>query len=112
MRELQNCVERAVILCDGPEIRPEHLRLEPDSRERPRIADAVDLSGTLAEVRERAAGLAEREAIAEAVSQADGDRTAAAARLGISLSTLGRRLREASSGSEEGALEPEPGPVS
>jgi transcriptional regulator with PAS, ATPase and Fis domain len=111
VRELQNCIERAVILCDGPEIRPEHLRLQPDVRERPRIADAVDLSGTLAEVRERAAVLAEREAIAEALRDCDGDRVAAAARLGVSVSTLGRRLRDASAEEETAAAEPEPGPA-
>jgi DNA-binding NtrC family response regulator len=101
VRELQNCIERAVILCDGPEIRPEHLRLQPDLREAPRIADAVDLSGTLAEVRERAASLAEREAIAQALRESGGDRAAAAERLGVSLSTLGRRLRDHPPGADD-----------
>jgi DNA-binding NtrC family response regulator len=92
-RELQNCIERAAILCDGREVRPEHLRLaEPDSRA-PRMSDVMDLSGSLAEVSRRAAALAEEEAVRAALQEAEGDRARAAARLGISVSTLGRRLR-------------------
>jgi DNA-binding NtrC family response regulator len=93
VRELQNCIERAAILCDGREVRPEHLRLaEPDSRA-PRMSDVMDLSGSLAEVSRRAAALAEEEAVRAALQEAEGDRARAAARLGISVSTLGRRLR-------------------
>jgi len=43
--------------------------------------------------RERAADRAEQEAVEIAMRDAEGDRARAAARLGISLSTLGRRLR-------------------
>ncbi len=93
VRELQNCLERAAILCDGREIRPEHLRLADGGSEGPRLADVIDLSGTLAEVAKRASARAEEEAVALALREADGDRAAAAERLGISLSTLGRRLR-------------------
>ena len=95
VRELQNCLERAAILCDGREIRPEHLRLGDGETAGPRLADVLDLSGPLAEVGKRAAARAEEEAIARALQEADGDRAAAAERLGISVSTLRRRLREA-----------------
>ena len=94
VRELQNCLERAAILCDGPMIEPEHLRLDPPVRGGPVLGDVLDLSGTLAEVVKRAAARAEEEAIALALREADGDRAAAAARLGVSVSTLGRRLRQ------------------
>jgi DNA-binding NtrC family response regulator len=94
VRELQNCLERAAILSDGPTLEPEHLRLEAGPRGGPTLADVLDLSGPLAEVRERAADRAEEEAIDLAMREADGDRAAAAARLGVSLSTLGRRLRQ------------------
>jgi DNA-binding NtrC family response regulator len=92
VRELQNCLERGAILCDGPLLRPEHLRLEPPRRG-PALADVVDLSGTLADAVARASLRAEEEAIAIALREAGGDRAAAAARLGVSASTLGRRLR-------------------
>jgi DNA-binding NtrC family response regulator len=93
VRELSNCLERAAILCDGSTIEPAHLRLEAGPRGGPSLSDVIDLSGTLADVRERAADRAEQEAIALAMREAEGDRQAAAERLGISLSTLSRRLR-------------------
>ncbi len=58
----------------------------------------LDLSGPLAEVLERASARAEEEAIAAALRESGGDRAAAASRLGISLSTLGRRLRQSANG--------------
>jgi DNA-binding NtrC family response regulator len=96
VRELQNCLERAAILCDGLEIRPEHLRLRADSERGPSLGDVLDLSGPLAEVSARAAARAEEEAIQQALLETDGNRAAAAERLGISISTLSRRLRAAS----------------
>jgi DNA-binding NtrC family response regulator len=95
VRELQNCLERAAILCDGREIRPEHLRLGDGGTGGPSLADVLDLTGTLAEVSRRAAARAEEEAIARALSDTGGDRAAAAERLGISVSTLARRVRPA-----------------
>jgi transcriptional regulator with GAF, ATPase, and Fis domain len=93
VRELQNCLERGAILCDGGEIRPEHLRLSEHSEIGPTLGDIMDLSGPLPEVARRAATLAEDEAIKRAMQECDGDRSAAAERLGVSLSTLSRRLR-------------------
>ena len=95
VRELQNCLERAAILCDGLEIRPEHLRLRADADRGPTLSDVFDLSGPLAEVAERAAARAEEEAIKLALLETDGNRAAAAERLGISVSTLSRRLKAA-----------------
>jgi DNA-binding NtrC family response regulator len=92
VRELQNTLERAVILCDGTEVRPEHLRLQPGTSG-PSLADVVDLRGPLAEVVERASALVEQEAIRLALAECGGDRAAAAGRLGLSVSTLGRRLK-------------------
>ena len=95
VRELQNCLERAVILCDGTTIEPAHLRLDPPVRSGPTLSDVVDLSGPLPEVTKRVVARAEDEAIALALRETDGDRAAAVERLGISLSTLNRRLRKA-----------------
>jgi DNA-binding NtrC family response regulator len=93
VRELQNTLERAAILCDGAFIQPEHLRLVGPGAGGPSLADVIDLSGTLAEITRRAVDRAEEEAVRLAVREAGSDRNAAARRLGISLSTLGRRLR-------------------
>jgi len=94
VRELQNCLERAAILTDGPVIGPEHLRLEPPVHGGPALGDVLDLSGPLSDVAKRAALRAEEAAIALALREADGDRARAAARLGVSVSTLNRRLRQ------------------
>lgn len=92
VRELHNCVERAAILSTGLEIQPADLRLDPPQAG-PRIADVIDLSGTLADVARRATVLAESEAIRLAMAEAGGDRPAAAARLGLSAPALARRLK-------------------
>jgi DNA-binding NtrC family response regulator len=93
VRELQNCMERAAILADGAQVGPEHLKLGGDGGG-PRLGDVLDLSGTLAEVVRRAEERAEEEAIRLALLDTRGHRAAAAARLGVSVSTLNRRLRE------------------
>jgi DNA-binding NtrC family response regulator len=102
VRELQNCMERAAILCDGEVIEPRHLLLDPPVRPGPALADVLDLSGPLAEVSARAAARAEETAVELALREAGGDRPAAAARLGVSVSTLNRRLRQ---GEERGGGE-------
>jgi DNA-binding NtrC family response regulator len=93
VRELQNSLERAVILCDSDTIRPEDLRLDDGEGRGPSLADIVDLSGSLAEVSRRTVALAEEETIRLALAETGGDRTVAAKRLGISASTLSRRIK-------------------
>ena len=93
VRELQNCMERSAILCEGTVIEPAHLRLTAPPAGGPSLADILDLSGPLAEIVKRAGARAEEEAIALALREAGGDRSAAAGRLGISVATLNRRLR-------------------
>ncbi len=93
VRELQNCLERAVILSDGTEIRPEHLHLQPQEQGGPRLADVIDLSGTLDEIVRRVSLQAEQEALDLALRECEGNRGKTAARLGISVSTLNRRLK-------------------
>ena len=92
VRELQNCIERAAILCDGVVILPAHLRLTAPVGG-PSLADLFDLSGPLPDVVRRATERIEDEAIRLALEAAAGDRVAAAERLGISVSTISRRLR-------------------
>jgi DNA-binding NtrC family response regulator len=94
VRELQNCMERSAILAGGVAIEPEHLRLVPALSGGPTLRDVLDLTGSLAEVAKRAATRAEEEAIALALKDTGGDRASAAERLGISLATLNRRLRQ------------------
>jgi two-component system, NtrC family, response regulator AtoC len=113
VRELRNVIERAIVFCRSVAIGPEHLGL-PGSRSIPPLrpisstpeggvamsaspsalppvgATAVYGSGTLAS----AVDAVERERIAQALAQCDGNQTEAAALLGISRRTLLRRLDE------------------
>jgi DNA-binding NtrC family response regulator len=101
VRELQNCLERAVILSDGPSIGPQHLRLD-QAAEGPTLADVVDLSGTLADITRRVVARVEEDAVRQALLESGGQRKAAAERLGISLSTLNRRLSAREAGATPG----------
>jgi DNA-binding NtrC family response regulator len=84
VRELRNVLERALILADGPVIRPEHLWIE----------GAVQQSGTIAPGSE-ATSLAdlERQTIERTLAAVGGNRRQAATKLGIGLRTLYEKLK-------------------
>ena len=81
VRELSNALERAAILCDGQQIRPEHLILGM-----PGQAAAMSQPTTLVE--------AEKAAIEAALRAEDGNRERTADRLGISLRSLYDKLKK------------------
>ena len=90
IRELQNAIERAAILCDRNTIEPKDLNLKSsDSAAR----DALDLSGTLEEASARATRLAERIKIADTLRGA-ASRNEAAEALGISVRVLNAKIKE------------------
>jgi DNA-binding NtrC family response regulator len=91
IRELENCIERAAILCDGGVIERRDLHIEGPSTDA--LRDALDLSGTLEEVTARTARLVERLKIAEALEQTE-SRADAAEKLGISVRTLAGKMKE------------------
>jgi two-component system response regulator AtoC len=93
VRELQNCMERAAIMARGMEVEPADLLLGGPPPDAATLGDVLDLSGTLADVARRGAEAAEEAAVRLALREAAGDRNAAAQRLGISASTLARRLK-------------------
>ncbi len=93
VRELQNGIERAVILCAGDVIEPEHLRLDAQAARRPQIADVIDMSGSIAEVRDRASDAAEAELVARALTRAEGSVEGAAELLGLSANALRKRIK-------------------
>ncbi len=90
IRELENCIERAAILCDGATIERRDLHLGDASTDA--LRDALDLSGTLAEAAERTTRVVERLKIADALLR--GSRTEAAEVLGISVRTLAAKMKE------------------
>jgi two-component system, response regulator FlrC len=95
VRELDNLLQRALILVNGPVIRPEHIQFElANEMPQPGAAAAADagrsLAGSLVQ--------AERDLILDALRNHQGSRREAAERLGISPRTLRyklARLREA-----------------
>jgi DNA-binding NtrC family response regulator len=88
VRELENVVERAVILCEGDEIRVKHLLVEGG---RP-IAEPAPTP-----LRERTEGVTaetERAAILAALQEAQGNKSKAARKLQISRGTLYNKIRD------------------
>ena len=83
VRELRNALERAAILCEGGLITTEHLSLDNGRRgARPPVdASTTDLSAV------------ERDMIAQVLADCSGNKSKAAARLGISRTQLYVRLR-------------------
>ncbi len=98
VRELQNGIERAVILCNGDVVEPEHLRIDAHVASRPSIADVLDLTGSISEVRDRAADAAETEVVNRALAAAGGSIEEAAATLGLSANALRKRLKRMNEG--------------
>lgn len=96
MRELENVLERATLLCAGGTITVADLppAIAPHSRQMaPEVAPVSVIEGS--NFRERVAAF-ERHLILQAISDAGGDRRAAAHTLGLGLSTLYRKLEELS----------------
>jgi Nif-specific regulatory protein len=86
IRELENCIERAVLLCDGEVIRSEHL---PPSLQMIRKTEAV-ASRSLTETIENK----ERELIVDALKKSRGSQRNAAKELGITERILGYKLKK------------------
>jgi DNA-binding NtrC family response regulator len=94
IRELENCIERATILCDHNVIERPDLHLDPAER----VADdllreALDLSGTIGEASDRALRVIERLKIADALARS-ASRSDAAELLGIAPRTLASKMKE------------------
>jgi DNA-binding NtrC family response regulator len=93
VRELMATIEHACIVCDGNRILPCHL--PPEIREpEPEGAPAAELRGSDSSRRYQAPDPeAERDAIRQALLEADGNRTRAAAALGMGRTTLWQKLK-------------------
>jgi DNA-binding NtrC family response regulator len=96
VREMQNAIERAVILSDGDTLEPRHLSLSGVTRAAD-VADpweSIDLSGSLEEATSRGVAEIEKRKIARALREAGSDRRAAADLLRIPFRTLESKLRD------------------
>jgi DNA-binding NtrC family response regulator len=101
VRELQNCIERAVILADGDTLQPRHLNLS-SYLDQPAVAspsegspwDRIDLSGSLADATRRVTAEVERRKVAQALKDAAGDAGRAAEMLQVSYKQFLQKVRE------------------
>ncbi len=82
VRELENAIEHAFVLCRGEVIEPQHLPPEIVQKVR---SSAIGRKGVLEE--------AEASAIRQALEKADGNRELAAKELGIHRTTLWRKMK-------------------
>ena len=94
VRELENAIERACILADGSTLEPHDLGLVSKNVSEPAVFDALDTSGTLAQVTERAVHFVERQKIVEALQASDGNKTRTADVLGVSYKTLLTKIKD------------------
>ncbi len=93
-RELKNAVESVLVVAEGREVRPEHLRIQKRRSMPPTEAESdggavirVPTGGiTLEEV--------ERQVIRQTLDQVEGNRTHAARMLGVSRPTVIRKIRK------------------
>lgn len=93
VRELENFVERAVILCQGPELQLEHFPLG-FQRELGPGELGISLHGSLHEVSARASQLAERILIQRTLEDTQGNKARAADVLHVSYKTLLSKIKE------------------
>lgn len=93
VRELENCIERSVILCDGKTILPEHLVISP-----PEITDTflqeLSLEGSLEEVSKAVIRTAEIRLIKKVLNEAGWNKTKAARILKVSYKTLLTKIKD------------------
>src|SRR5436190_18998337 len=93
VRELENAIERACILTDTMTLEAKDLGLVPPGNAAETLA-GLDLSGTLADVNNRAMRFLEKLKIREALEAQDGNKARAAETLGVSYKTLLTKVKE------------------
>lgn len=93
IRELQNCIERAVILTDGDMIEEEHLGIR--QQELGEIhAREIPLEGTLHDVSAAATRMAETRMIRKVLKSTGGNKSRASQLLGVSYKTLLTKIKD------------------
>ncbi len=88
VRELENVMERAVLICQSDTLEPSDLLMDdsPPTTESGTTPNATPFRGTISEM--------EKELILQTLEEFQGNKTKAAERLGISIRTLRNKLNE------------------
>jgi DNA-binding NtrC family response regulator len=86
VRQLENCIEHAVVMTRDGRIKPQDLPIEPDAAEKTVCEPIVRTGRALKEV--------EKDMIVETLRATDWNKTRAAKMLGIGTRTLYRKLKE------------------
>jgi DNA-binding NtrC family response regulator len=100
VRELQNCIERAVILTEGDTIHARHLNLSMHNDLQLAASEdidpwsQIDLSGSMADASRRVLADVERRKIIQALKEASGNPGLAAEILQVSFKTLQAKLKD------------------
>ena len=96
IRQLFNALEYALVHADGPEILPAHLPPEIEGSARAAAAAATDASPLVRPYyRPVRQAQTEAEVISRILAEAGGNKAEAARRLGMSRTTLWKRLKQA-----------------
>lgn len=99
IRELENCIHRAVVLCNGRRLLPQHVQLGVEISPSPGTASAPSGPRSLADV--------ERDHIELTLKQCNWNQTRAAQILGIDRKTLRNKIREYQLGTEIAVTDPD-----
>ncbi len=94
VRQLENAIERLIVMSDGTPINPEHLPEEIIDYEEQRFLDNQDNSGSLKDIVKDATRRIEKKAIEEALVETSNNVTQAARRLNISRKGLQLKMKE------------------
>ncbi|MBI4683881.1 MAG: sigma-54-dependent Fis family transcriptional regulator [Nitrospirae bacterium] len=92
IRELENTIERAIILCDGKTIMSEHISLNPVSVET--SIRNLSMDGALEDTAKEALRIAETQRIIKALKETKGNKSRAAEILQVSYKTLLTKIKE------------------
>jgi len=92
IRELENVIERALIVSDGGTIEPEDMRLSSSLSRK--AADDLFLNGTLEQVGKAALKIAETKRIQKALEETHGNKSRAAEVLQVSYKTLLTKIKD------------------